>query len=171
MKSMNCCRQIGKITSPINHHPRTRLTNTFLNAFPFFCRGVLRRDITFKNGKFKPGKWHPSEQIDDNTSTFPCYEYSSLVSKFANALYDKGLIYPFDWGGWNYGVKLSRNPELIQKANLLTLRKLITAHVRQDRFCEGHLVNVFESGLIVKILERLRKLKNSNIEGASFLER
>lgn len=117
----------------------------------------------FKSGKFKPGKWHPSEQIDGNTSTFPNYEYSGLVCKFLNTLYEEGFIYPFDWGSWNYGVKLSRNPELIQKANLLTLRKLMTAHVRQDRFCEGHLVSIFGNGLIVCLLERLQQLYSNNV--------
>ena len=116
----------------------------------------------FQGGKFKPGKWHPSEQIGEKTSTFPCYEYSNLVSDFLRTLYDEGFIYPFDWGSWSYGVKLSRNPELIQRTNLLTLRKLMTAHIRQDRFCEGHLASIFESGLVIKILERLRKLKESD---------
>ena len=112
----------------------------------------------FQDAKFKPGKWHSSEQIKENTLTFPYYEYSILVSKFLRTLYDEGFIYPFDWGSWDYGVKLSRNPELVQKANLLTLRKLITAHIRQDRFCEGHLASIFESGLVVRLLERLKEI-------------
>ena len=68
---------------------------------------------------------------------------------------------------WHYGKKLTRDPDLIKKANLLTLRKLITAHVRQDRFCEGHLAGVLKSGLMVKILERLKEI--SLADGASFV--
>lgn len=112
----------------------------------------------FQDAKFKPGKWHSSKQIDENTLTFPYYEYSTSVSKFLQTLYAEGFIYPFDWGSWDYGVKLSRNPELVQKANLLTLRKLMTAHVRQDRFCEGHLASVFKNGLVVCLLERLKEI-------------
>lgn len=111
----------------------------------------------FQDAKFKPGKWHYSEQFDENTSTFPYFEYSNSVSKFLHTLHDDGFVYPFDWGSWNYGVKLSRNPELIQKANLLTLRKLMTAHVRQDRFCEGHLASIFENGLVIKRHPKIKK--------------
>ena len=117
----------------------------------------------FQDAKLEPGKWYSSEQINEKTSTFPCYEYSNVVSRFLNTLYNEEFIYSFDWSNWEYGVKLSRNPELIQKANLLTLRKLMTAHIRNDRFCEGHLASVFKSGLVVKILERLRTLKGSGL--------
>ncbi len=130
---------------------------------PEGIRKVLEFLPKFQDVKFKPGKWHPSDQIDENTSTFPCYEYSNSVSKFLSTLYDEGFIYPFDWGGWNYGVKLSRNPELLQKANLLTLRKIITAHIRQDRFCEGHLASVFKNGLVVCFLKRLQQLYSGNV--------
>ncbi len=35
--------------------------------------------------------------------------------------------------------------------------KLITAIVRNDRFCEGALVSAFESGLILKILKSIKR--------------
>ena len=128
---------------------------------PESIKKILEFLPKFQGKKFKPGKWHPSEQIDKNTSTFPYYEYSISVRKFLHTLYDEGFIYPFDWGSWDYGVKLNRNPELLQKANLLTLRKLMTAHVRQDRFCEGHLAGIFENGLVIRLLERLQQLSRN----------
>ena len=37
--------------------------------------------------------------------------------------------------------------------------ELVTAHVRADRFVEGHLVSVFESGHITAILRRLKQIR------------
>jgi len=41
--------------------------------------------------------------------------------------------------------------------DLLNKCKLITAIVRNNRFCEGALVSAFESGLILKILKSIEK--------------
>ena len=48
--------------------------------------------------------------------------------------------------------------------DLITKCKLITAIVRNDRFCEGALVAAFESGLILKILKSMEK-EVSGVEG------
>ena len=128
---------------------------------PESIKKILDFRPKFQDKKFEPGKWHSSEQFDENTLTFPYYEYSSSVGSFLATLYEEEFIYPFDWVNWDYGRKLSRDPKLLQKANLLSLRKLITAHVRQDRFCEGHLANAFRDGQIVRILERLKEIAKS----------
>ena len=47
---------------------------------------------------------------------------------------------------------------LLSKANLQTLRKLLTAHVRADRFTEGHLAAMFESGHMTMILKRIAEI-------------
>jgi len=125
---------------------------------PEGIRKILEFLPLFKSNGFETGKWHTSRNNDENDLTLPCYEYSELVGKFIQTLYDEGFIYPFDWSKWNYGIKLSQNNELMQKANLLNLRKLVTAHVRQDRFCEGHLASLLENGIIVKILERIQQI-------------
>ncbi len=41
--------------------------------------------------------------------------------------------------------------------DLLTKCRMITAIVRNDRFCEGVLVSAFESGLMLKILRSLER--------------
>ena len=45
-------------------------------------------------------------------------------------------------------------------ADLLTLRRLLTTHVRADRFTEGHLAAELENGHICAILEQLEELRN-----------
>jgi hypothetical protein len=50
-------------------------------------------------------------------------------------------------------------PGALETANLLTLRKLLTVHVRKDRFVEGHLARMLECGHITAILRRLREVR------------
>lgn len=40
--------------------------------------------------------------------------------------------------------------------DLLTLRKLLTAIIRNDRFCEGALLSALESGTIQKIIRPMQ---------------
>lgn len=58
----------------------------------------------------------------------------------------------FDWVRWRAKVS---DPTALGGADLLTLRKLLTFHVRADRFSEGHLISAFEKGHITTILRRL----------------
>jgi hypothetical protein len=41
------------------------------------------------------------------------------------------------------------------------LRKLLTLHVRADRFSEGHLAHLFETGQMVMILKRSAEIYQS----------
>jgi hypothetical protein len=44
----------------------------------------------------------------------------------------------------------------------MTLRKLLTTHVRADRFVEGHLAGVLESGHMLAILRRLKDIRQQS---------
>lgn len=46
----------------------------------------------------------------------------------------------------------------LQNADLDTLRKLITTHIRTDRFVRGHLTSLFNSGYMTLFLSRLSEL-------------
>ena len=50
-------------------------------------------------------------------------------------------------------------PEMLEPADLETIRKLLTLHVRKERFCEGHLLGMFESGHLTKLLRRLHAIR------------
>jgi len=45
-----------------------------------------------------------------------------------------------------------------READLQTVRRLLTTRVRKERFCEGHLAGLCESGHIVSVLKRLKQL-------------
>lgn len=50
------------------------------------------------------------------------------------------------------------DPDAVRSADLLTCRKLLTTHVRANRFSEGHLAGVIKSGHIAAVLLRAAEL-------------
>ena len=92
---------------------------------------------------------------------FPWFAYSKPVLQFQQALYDHGWVTPsFNWPKWQETAKeYVKSPERIDAADIKTIRKLLTTHVRKERFREGHLAEMFESGHVVALLRRLQELR------------
>ena len=112
----------------------------------------------------------PVESIDKvlkYLSIFEKKEYRSKeVSEFVETLYEEGFIISFDWGGWqSQAEQFCSNPELLNTADMITLQKLLTTHVRKDRFCEGHLACVLKEGHITAILRQLKKIQKETASG------
>ena len=124
--------------------------NSILQYLPYFS----------KNNTF--GEWKGSDENEDGVKTFPHLIYSTEVNQFVKLLYRTNFIVSFDWGKWDEGRKIISDKNLIQKSDLLTLRMLITAVVRNDRFCEGSLLSSIENKTILTILQRLKTLRDNN---------
>lgn len=89
------------------------------------------------------------------------YVYCNEVNEFMGTLYKENIVFSFDWPGWQKeGVKYFNDPELLKSADILTLRKLLTLHLRKERFCSGHFAEMISSGHILNILKRLYELSN-----------
>ena len=100
---------------------------------------------------FSVGTWN-SEERD-----LPWFSFDEAVSTFIQALYKHNWIIPFDWSEWQHEAeKYVNDPTLLETADVETIGKLFTTHVRKDRFCEGHLASMFENGQIVALLRRLK---------------
>ena len=72
----------------------------------------------------------------------------------------------FDWMAW--GAEARRyvdEPRELETADLDTIQKLITTHVRSDRFSEGHLRSMTVDGHIARILRRLETLTDTSTGG------
>jgi hypothetical protein len=83
------------------------------------------------------------------------------VDDFIKALYAQNVIISFDWTGWRREAqRYQTDPRALATADLLTLCKLLTLHVRADRFSEGHLASVLESGHITAVLRRLKQIRD-----------
>lgn len=92
------------------------------------------------------------------------YIYDKSVDDFEKALYDENIMIVFDWGKWQpEAEKYFNDPSLLGNADLETLRKLLTVHMRKERFCCGHLAMMIDSGHILNILKRLRDISISEM--------
>ena len=96
----------------------------------------------------------------------PWTNYCDDVNAFMQSLYDNGWVVPFDWGEWQgIAEQFVDNPEKLNRADLETIQKLLTTHVRKERFCEGHLDAMFENGHIVDLLHRLKVIRGEMEDG------
>jgi Family of unknown function (DUF6508) len=87
------------------------------------------------------------------------------VERLCSEVYRSGFVFPFDWLAWKKQEASSAlTTESVARADMLSLRKIMTACVRQDRFCGGFLSSVCSSGLVKRVLERLRDLQTTVAE-------
>jgi len=95
-----------------------------------------------------------------NSIELGCVHYSSGVTRLMNSLHDSGFLLIFDWPAWqDEARRYVLHPEQLRSADIVTLRKLLTLHIRKERFCEGHFGAMIDSGHIKRILERLKELR------------
>jgi len=123
---------------------------------------ILEYLPVFERMDFQPGQWVERE------GQLPYFAFSTEVEGFTHALYQQSIIFPFDWRNWSEEAKRYQSDrDALEASDLLTLRKLLTAHVRADRFVEGHLAGLFQSGHIAAILRRLKHIRDGMAGGDS----
>jgi hypothetical protein len=114
----------------------------------------------FEEQGFKAGEWDKPKQDEPGVLVMPGLNYDEQVEFFIQACGDAGLMLKeFDWQAWvDEAMSYVERPERVDGADFETVRKLLTAHIRGERFTEGHLLAVFEKGHIVRLLRRLKEL-------------
>jgi hypothetical protein len=109
---------------------------------------------------FVPGTEAGGERRADGVITMPWFDYAPGMQAFVRALYENGWVYDFDWPAWSATAKrYIEEPALLRAADLATIRKLFTTHVRADRFTDGHLAEMARRGHLVALLRRLQELR------------
>lgn len=107
--------------------------------------------------KKKFGKLVGSKKMPDGNLSMPFWLEDEIVSKFFNAAYFLGIVVVFDWASWQEGIDILNNAEADFNAyDVDTLCKILTLIVRSDKFCEGYLINQFETGNMARIIEALQ---------------
>jgi hypothetical protein len=87
----------------------------------------------------------------------PYVEYK-IVEEFRQVCYAVPIIIDFDWDSWEEGREIvSDNDFDYDSIDIPTKCKIITAIVRNDRFCDGVLISYFESGVMLKVLKSIEK--------------
>jgi hypothetical protein len=83
------------------------------------------------------------------------------VRQLQLALSRHGFVIAFDGSSWQPQAELyQRDPAALAHASLADLCKLLTVHVRTDRFVAGHFASAVQSGQIAAILRRLKVLRD-----------
>ncbi|WP_404308565.1 DUF6508 domain-containing protein [Neorhodopirellula lusitana] len=92
---------------------------------------------------------------------FPWFQFSDETREFLNALNLQDWVSPqCRWTEWQDTAKtFIDTPSNIETADAQTIRRLFTTHVRANRFCEGHLAAMFESGHMLLLLKRLKTIR------------
>jgi len=81
---------------------------------------------------------------------------TKVVLDFESIMYELGLVIPFNWSIWDEG------REIVEKGNYsnldtITLLKILTSFIRNNRFCDGALAARFEDRAIEKVLKEIKK--------------
>jgi hypothetical protein len=75
-------------------------------------------------------------------------------------LYEEGFIIDFDWPKWqDQAEQYYSKPELLKTADIVTVQKLLTTHIRKERFCDVHLACMIKNRHISAILHRLKDIR------------
>lgn len=124
---------------------------------PADIAAVLKFLPIFEKPGFEFSVERGGERQPDGVITMPYVELSGAASHFYTALNEHGFILKdFAWPDWQYHAQLYvSDPSALETADLETLCKLLTTHVRKDRFCDGHLAQMFECGHLTQILRRM----------------
>jgi hypothetical protein len=107
---------------------------------------------------FHAGAFAPVRKTESGEFILPYVVYSDVADDFVGSAYDHGCVLTgFRWAGWAHAPEaqsLCNDPSKLARATPEQLLRLLTAIIRQDRFCEGVLLCAFESGLMLRIVRR-----------------
>ena len=85
------------------------------------------------------------------------YQEHEIVEQFRDVVYSIPIMIGFNWSAWDEGHKMVSDENFdYDSIDIPTKCKIITAIVRNDRFCSGRLVEAFESGMMLKVLRSIR---------------
>jgi hypothetical protein len=79
-----------------------------------------------------------------------------IVWELESVLNDLNLLIAFDWAKWDEGREIA-SKQKFENQDTITLLKLISAFIRNNRFCDGALAGKFEDKSIEKILKQIKK--------------
>nr|WP_281354543.1 DUF6508 domain-containing protein [Pseudomonas akapageensis] len=90
-------------------------------------------------------------------------QWQKSLYLFLRVFYATHFFAPFDWMKEFSGKKRKQMDDvsLLDTADAEQVRKLLIAHVRADRFCQGHLNKIIRDGYLERALDRLRVLNTS----------
>ena len=111
--------------------------------------------------------WRGGDRGPNGVIEMPWVEYSKPVMSFVQDAYRLGFVIDFNWPDWQEtAFGLQQSAAAMRRANLVDLAKLLTVHLRKDRFVTGHLASALQNGWIQDILWSMREIAE-NSDGAA----
>ena len=99
---------------------------------------------------------------EDGTFVMARPSASAEADELLDAVNDAGWCVPFDWPRWQEeALRYVDDPALVASANLDTIVRLWTTHLRKERFCDGHLAAMASRGHLTALLERMAAIRAS----------
>ena len=149
------CGRRGNLTfgsPPSNQlHTTTRPTPVDFEELLAFLPIFTSRD-------FHPVKMNHGGRNVDGSMQFIWPEYEPEVERFIQAA-SKDCWQDRHYSPEAMGVMIS-NPEQVGRATLEQVRSMLTYCVRGERFCDGHIGHMIESGHVARVLERLSEISD-----------
>jgi len=104
------------------------------------------------------GELVESENITDNLVSVPYWARSEVIQRFVKIMSSIPILIDFDWMSWNEGEIILKDSNFdFNKVNKPIKCKLLTTLVRKDRYCDGVLIQAFNSGQIHRIVNSIAK--------------
>ncbi|MFA6089842.1 MAG: DUF6508 domain-containing protein [Candidatus Woesearchaeota archaeon] len=86
-------------------------------------------------------------------------QWANVVEDFHNYIYEKKIIFSFDWMAWEEGKALIENTNTLYTSyDIYTLNKFLIVLLRGDHFSTGFLISKFQDGTILKILYAIKSI-------------
>jgi len=97
-------------------------------------------------------------KIVDGVMILPHEHQHEIVCRFQEIANEMPIIIDFNWSSWDEGRRMLQDESFnYDSIDIPTKCKLISAIVRNDRFCAGALVSAFRSGQMLKILKSIER--------------
>lgn len=126
--------------------------------------GAIEEILAFRD-QLEQKTENVSRSVEHDTNVM---EDRSFIA-FLDALNYTGFVETFDYIAWaeQRGRKNDmpeNSAEEVKNMDLEELRKLITMHLRTERFAEGHMQKLFEEGFFNEFFNRLETLNDGTVE-------
>lgn len=84
------------------------------------------------------------------------FNESPLIDEFQKLAYETRIMINFDWDEWPEGNEIILNPDFnYSSLDIIEVCKLITAVIKSESFIDNGLIDYFEEGIILELLETL----------------
>ena len=106
-------------------------------------------------------QWPETEEDEDGVLIIHPPKYSEAVQSFMETIVNRGWMGSYDP---TEVTNMLADEAAVGKAKLPEIRRMLTAVVRGERFCDGWWANVIESGQVRQLLERLAEIEQGSVD-------